>query len=72
MKWVLHEILAPVARRAGGQTAAALVALGLAQEHESAVAAAIAWAIITAGEVSASARSRNALYLKARQALGRD
>jgi hypothetical protein len=53
MTWLVSEILGPLARRIGGQSAAALVAIGMAQQHESAVAAAIAWAIVSAGRWSA-------------------
>ena len=61
MKWVLNEFLGPVARRLGGQGAAALVAVGMAQQHESAVAAVIAWAVVSAAELIASKRSRDHL-----------
>lgn len=61
MQWLVNELLAPVARRLGGQGAAALVALGMAEAHESAVAAAIAWIVVTAGEVAVSKRSRDHL-----------
>ncbi len=61
MKWLVNEFLAPLGRRVGGQAAAALVALGMAQQHESAVAAAVAWGVVTLGEVAVSSRSRKAL-----------
>lgn len=72
MEWLVSELLGPVARRVGGQAAAALVAVGLAQTHEVAVSAAVAWAIVTAGELAVSAKSRRALVNKAKQAWGRN
>lgn len=70
MQWLLQEILGPLARRAGGQGAAALVALGMAQQHESAVAAVIAWGVVTVAEVFVSASSRKALVSKAKTTWG--
>jgi hypothetical protein len=61
MQWAVKELVSPLARRLGGQAAAALVALGMAQAHESAVAAAIAWVLANAVEVFVSKRSRDAL-----------
>jgi hypothetical protein len=72
MKWLVTEIVGPVARRVGGQVAAALVGLGMAQQHESAAAAIVAWAIISAGELLASHRNRNALIDKAKNGWGRN
>lgn len=65
--WLLNELLAPVARRVGGQGAAAAVGLGLAQQHEAAVAAAIAWAVLTVGELVASSRGRKKLVARVRR-----
>lgn len=61
MKWLVKEYLTPLARRAGGQAAAALVAVGMAQEYESTLAAVVAWGIVSAVEVIISKRSRDAL-----------
>lgn len=72
MQWLVNEILGPVARRVGGQTAAALVALGMAAQHQQAVAAAVAWGIITLGEVVVSARGRGKLIEKAKQSWGKN
>jgi hypothetical protein len=58
MAWLVSEIVSPLARRVGGQAAALLVGAGLASEHESAVGAAIAWAIVAAAELVASAKNR--------------
>lgn len=61
MQWLVKEVIGPLARRVGGQAAAALVALGMAQQHESAVAALVAYAIVSVGELTVSARSRKVL-----------
>jgi len=66
-QWLLTELLAPAARRAGGQAAAALVAVGMAQQHESAVAAVIAWAVVSLGEIVVSSRARGKLIDKVRR-----
>ncbi|WP_005615563.1 hypothetical protein [Tritonibacter mobilis] len=66
MQWVVNEFVGPLARRAGGQLAAALVGLGMAQQHELAVGAAVAWAIVTFAEVVVSKRSRESLVRKVR------
>ncbi|AZV78274.1 hypothetical protein EBB79_10555 [Parasedimentitalea marina] len=70
MKWLTNEILGPLARRVGGQAGAALVALGVAQQHESAVAAVVAWAIVSVGELAVSSRGRKNLADTAKQAWG--
>ncbi|MGR3624502.1 hypothetical protein [Pseudophaeobacter sp.] len=72
MKWVVSEILGPLARRVGGQAAAAAVALGMAQQHEAALAAIVAWAIVSVGEVAVSSRSRKALVKSAKDAWGQN
>lgn len=64
--------MAPVARRLGGQAAAALVALGMAQAHENAVAAVVAWAVVTVAEAVFSTRSRAKLVDAARNNWGRN
>lgn len=65
MKWLIQnavsEVVAPAARRVGGNLAALLVGLGMAGQHESAVAAAIAWAIVSAVELMLSAKARTKL-----------
>ncbi len=71
-KWIVSELLGPVARRVGGQAAAALVALGMAQVHEGTVAAVVAWMFISVGEVIVSGRNRKAIFDKARDAWGRN
>lgn len=72
MTWIVSEILGPAARRVGGQAAAALVALGMAHEHESAVAAVVAWLIVSAGELLVSSRGRKSLAEKAKLGWGRN
>lgn len=72
MKWLVTEIVGPVARRLGGQGAAALVGVGMAQQHESAAAAIIAWAIVSAAEIFASHRNRAGLINQAKAAWGRN
>lgn len=72
MQWMVSEIVAPFARRVGGQSAAALVALGMAGQHEAAVAAAIAWAVVSVAELAVSSRGRSTLKAKAREAWGRN
>jgi len=72
MKWMVSEILGPVAGRIGGQVAAALVALGMAQVHENAVAAVVAWAVISVAEVAVSGLSRKRLIDKAKAAWGQN
>lgn len=72
MKWMPNEIVGHVARRVGGQAAAALVALGVAQEHENAVAALVAWVVISAVELAASSRNRRTFAEKAKTAWGRN
>lgn len=67
MRWFVNEMLGPVARRAGGQFAAALVAVGMAVEHEAAIAAVVAWAIVSAAEVLASSRNRKSIIAKVRR-----
>lgn len=72
MKWLVSEIVGPVARRVGGQASAALVAVGMAQQHEVAVGAAIAWAIVTGAELIASNKNRKAVFNAAKSAWGRN
>lgn len=72
MKWLVSEFLAPVGRRFGGQVAAVLAALGMAQKHEEAVVAVVAWAVVTAGEAVVSERSRKKLVDQAKQAWGKN
>jgi anti-sigma factor RsiW len=72
MKWLVNEVLGPIARRVGGQAAAALVALGMAQVHENAVAAAIAWALLSAAEVGVSVASRKKLVKTVTKNWGRN
>ena len=72
MKWLIRESLGPIARRVGGQGAAAMVALGMAQQHEAAVAAAIAWGLLTVAEVVVSVKTRNTLVEKAKQQWGKN
>ena len=67
MKWMVNEIVGPVARRVGGQAAAALVALGMAGQPEAAVAAAVAWGVVSVAELLASSRGRNKLIAKVRR-----
>lgn len=68
MKWLMEkavsEVVAPAARRLGGQASAMLVGLGMAGAHQSAVAAAIAWAIISAAELVVSSASRKRFLKK--------
>jgi len=70
MKWLTNEILGPLARRVGGQAAAALVGVGMVQQHESAVAAVVAWALVSAVEMIASSRNRKAIADKVRRTGG--
>ena len=70
MKWLTNELLAPVARRVGGQVAAALVGVGMAQQHESAVAAGVAWGVVTVAELVASHVSRKRRDREARENWG--
>lgn len=70
MVWLLSEIIAPLGRRVGGQCAAALVALGMAQQHEDAVAAVVAWAVISVAEVAVSSRGRRVLAERAKNGWG--
>lgn len=76
MKWLkgnlVNELLGPLARRMGGQVAAFVTALGLAGKHEEAIAAAVAWAILTGAEVAVSGSTRNALIRKAKQEWGKN
>jgi len=70
MKWLIQESLGPIARRIGGQGAAVAVALGMAQEHQSALAAAIAWGLVTFAEVVVSVKTRRDLVTKAKRQWG--
>lgn len=72
MKWLVKEFLDPLGRRFGGQVAAALAALGVAQEHEQAIAAVVAWFVVTAGEAAVSKHSRKKLVDQAKQAWGKN
>lgn len=72
MQWMVKEVLGPVAGRVGGQVAAALVALGMAHQHENAVGAVVAWAIVSAAEVALSARNRKRLIEQAKNSWGRN
>lgn len=67
MKWLVSEILAPGARRLGGQAAAALVAVGMAQQHEAAISAVVAWGVVSVGELIISSRGRKKLIDKVRR-----
>lgn len=62
MQWLLQnvvsEVVAPAARRVGGQVAAVAVGLGLSGQHESALAAIVAWAIVSAAELVVSSKAR--------------
>ena len=70
MKWVTNELLAPVARRVGGQVSAALVGVGMAQQHENAVAAVVAWGVVTVVELVASHIARKRRDREARENWG--
>lgn len=72
MVWLVQEVVGPLARRVGGQVSAALVGVGMATQHESAVAAAIAWAIVASVELIASSRNRKAIVTKAKETWGRN
>lgn len=61
MKWLVQELVAPAARRLGGQVAAAAVALGLSAQHESALAAIVAWVVISGAELASSSAARRKL-----------
>lgn len=64
-KWVVSEVVGPIARRIGGQVGALAVGAGLAQEHESAVAAIVVWAVLAVAELLMSARNRKTVIDKA-------
>lgn len=70
MKWVILDMVRPVAMRVGGQVAAVAAALGMAAEHEHALAAAVAWGVVTFAESMVSAKSRANLKAKAKAAWG--
>ena len=72
MRWLIQESLGPIARRVGGQGAAVMVALGMAEQHEGAVAAAIAWVLLTFAEVAVSVKTRNTLVAKAKEQWGKN
>lgn len=72
MTWLVTEMLGPLARRFGGQVSAFLAALGMATEHQAAVAAVVAWGVITIGEAAFDARSRRNLREEAKKAWGKN
>lgn len=72
MKWLIAETVRPVAGRIGGQTAAFLVGVGMAAQHESAVAAVVAWIVVTVAESVFSSLSRRKLIRLAKESWGRN
>lgn len=72
MEWLKNQVLSPVARRVAGQAAAALVGLGMAQAHQHAVEALIAWVLISALEVAASDRNRRKVIDQAKAKWGQN
>lgn len=72
MEWLVVNAIRPVASRLGGQVAALLVGLGLAGQHEKAVAAAVAWVIVYAAEVMFSVKSRGKAIELAKKSWGRN
>ena len=71
LDWVVGEIVKRLARRWGGQAAAALVALSMDAQYESTAAAIIAWAIVSVAELAASAGNRKAIMKATAKAMGR-
>lgn len=65
MNWMVQEVLGPVARRVGGNTAALLVGFGMSADLEVQVSAAIAWGVLFVGELIVSSRARSTLRRKA-------
>lgn len=72
MNWLIQDLVRPVATRAGGQAGAFAVALGVAGEHQHAIAAVVAWGVLTLAEVLVSARARENLKAKAKSAWGKN
>ena len=76
MEWLIgnavHNVVAPLARRVGGQTSAFLVGVGMSSDNQAAVAAGIAWGIVTLAELAVSARGRAKLVNLARQSWGKN
>lgn len=72
MEWFVNAIVAPYARRIGGQAAAVAVGVGLHAQYEQAAGAILAWLVITAAEMVASDRARKSVIAKAKTSWGRN
>lgn len=72
MQWLVVNAVRPVASRIGGQVAAAAVALGLAEQHEMAVAAFVAWVLVFLAELMFSVKSRSKALDLAKKSWGRN
>lgn len=70
--YAVTEMVRPVASRLGTNAAAFATALGLAGEHEKALAAAVTWALMLAAESAFSVSARHRLVRTAKTAWGKN